>query len=106
MTTVSADSRRVGGPYDRHRGAGLEIILLKQTLVLPWSQFLYAEGGDGQIRLIFSTHDVVVTGTGLTPLLTDLSAQRVSRLREPTRAEKFAPDAGALITGISVRKVE
>ncbi len=99
MTTVSAASRS-------HRRAGLEVILLKQTLVLPWSQFLYAEGGDDQVRLVFSTHDIVVSGNRLGPLLAEVSAQRVSRLREPTRTEKFTQDAGLQITGILVRKLE
>ncbi len=99
MTTVSAASRS-------HRRAGLEVILLKQTLVLPWSQFLYAEGGDDQVRLVFSTHDIVVSGNRLGPLLAEVSAQRVSRLREPTRTEKFTHDTGPQISGILVRKLE
>ncbi len=88
------------------RRAGLQIALLKQTLVLPWSQFLYAEGGDDQVRLVFSTHDVVITGNQLGPLLPALSAQSLSQLSEPTRAGKFLLEAGPRITGISVRKVE
>ena len=99
MTTVSAASRS-------HRRAALEIVLLKQTLVLPWSQFLYAEGGDDQVRLVFSTHDIVVSGDQLGPLLAEVSAQRVRRLREPTRAEKFTHDAGPRINGILVRELE
>ncbi len=99
MTTVSAASRS-------HRRTGLEVILLKQSLVLPWSQFLYAEGGDYQIRLVFSTHDIVVSGYRLGPLLAAVSAQRVSRLREPTRTEKFTHEAGPQISGILVRKLE
>ena len=99
MTTLSAANRS-------HRRAGLEVILLKQTLVLPWSQFLYAEGGDDQIRLVFSTHDIVVSGNRLGPLLADVSAQRVSRLREPTRTEKFTHYAGPQISRILVRKLD
>jgi hypothetical protein len=99
MTTVSAASRS-------HRRAGLEIVLLKQTLVLPWSQFLYAEGGDDQFRLVFSTHDIVVSGNRLGPLLAEVSAQRVSRLREPTLTDKFTHEAGPQISGILVRNLE
>lgn len=99
MTTVSAASRS-------HRPTGLEVILLKQTLVLPWTQFLYGEGGEDQVRLVFSTHDVVVSGNRLGPLLADVSAQRISRLREPTRTEKFTHEAGPQIAGILVRKLE
>ena len=72
----------------------------------PWSQFLYAEGGDDQVRLAFTTHDVLVSGSQLGSLLADLSGHRVSLLREPVRAEKFRHEGGAQITGVSVRKVE
>jgi hypothetical protein len=44
---------------------GLEVILLKQVFVLPWNQFLYAEGGDDEVRAVFTTHDVVAKGNGL-----------------------------------------
>jgi hypothetical protein len=43
--------------------SNLEVVLLKKTFVLPWSQFLFAEGGNEEIRLTFSTHDVVVMGS-------------------------------------------
>ncbi len=74
--------------------------------MLPWSQFLYAEGGADEIRLAFSTHDVVVSGGQLGPLLADLSAQRVSVLREPLRAGVFLPEAVSRLTSISVKKLE
>ena len=51
------------------RSLALQVVLLKQTYVLPWSQFLYAEGGNDEVRLIFSTHDVLVKGSDLNPLL-------------------------------------
>ena len=86
--------------------ANLEIILPKRTFVLPWSQFLFAEGGNDEIRLTFSTHDVVVTGSRLGLILEDLSAQRLSRLQEPLRAEKFGSIAGPKITSVSVQKVD
>jgi hypothetical protein len=84
----------------------LEIILLKRSFVIPWSQFLYAEGGEDEVRLAFSTHDILVTGNRLGALMKDLSSQRVSLLREPVRAERFGSDAGPQIINISVRKVE
>src|SRR2546425_588236 len=46
------------------RVLGLEVILLKQVIVLPWNQFLYAEGGDDEVRAVFTTHDVVAKGCG------------------------------------------
>jgi hypothetical protein len=84
----------------------LEIILLKRTFVLPWSQFLFAEGGNDEIRLAFSTHDVVVAGSRLDLLLQDLSAQRLSRLQESARPERFSSITGPQITSISVQRVE
>jgi hypothetical protein len=84
----------------------LEIVLLKRTFVLPWSQFLFAEGGNDEIRLAFSTHDVVVTGSRLGSLLQDLSAQKLSQLQEPARPERFASVTGPQITSISVQKLE
>jgi len=86
--------------------AGLQIKLIKKTYVLPWSQFLFAEGGEDEIRMAFSTHDVVITGGKLDTLLKEITAQRVSLLKEPVRAEIFASFSGTQITGISIKKVE
>jgi hypothetical protein len=85
------------------RVLGLEVILLKQVIVLPWNQFLYAEGGDDEVRDVFTTHDVVAKGSGLASLLSDLAAQQVTRLKEPARAERFAHAAGARITELQVK---
>jgi len=49
----------------------LEIVPLKRTVVLPWNQFLYAEGGDHEIRVASTTHDVLIKGSGLNSLLVD-----------------------------------
>ena len=96
MTGVSGD---IGS-------SNLEIILIKRTFVLPWSQFLFAEGGNDGIRLAFSTHDVIVTGSYLGLILQDLSGQRLSRLQESARPERFSSVTGPQITSISVQKVE
>jgi hypothetical protein len=94
------------GESNKIAGSNLEIVLLKQTFVLPWSQFLFAEGGNEEIRLAFSTHDVVVTGSRLEKLLEDLSARRLNRLQEPGRAESFSTFTGPQITSVSVQKVD
>ena len=86
--------------------SNLEVVLLKRTFVLPWSQFLFAEGGNEEIRLAFSTHDVVVTGSRLEKLLEDLSARRLSRLEEPGRADRFGSSFGLQIASILVQKVD
>jgi hypothetical protein len=47
---------------DQRRAYGLRVVLPKRTYVLPWAQFLYAEGAPDTVRAVFSMHDVVVTG--------------------------------------------
>jgi len=88
------------------QSSNLDVVLLNRTFVLPWSQFLFAEGGDEEIRLAFSTHDVVVTGSRLEKLLEDLSARKLSRLQEPGRADRFGSSLGLQISSISVKKVD
>ena len=69
MNAISVDRQRNGKAIGSERQTGLEIVLLKRTYVFPWSQFLYAEGGDDEVRAVFTTHDVIVRGTALTGLL-------------------------------------
>lgn len=90
----------------QERPAGLEIILLKRTYVLPWSQFLYAEGGDDEIRLAFTTHDVLLKDSSLNSLLVDLAGQRIARLQQPVRAVRFPDATGPSIREILVVKIE
>lgn len=86
------------------RVVGLQVALLKNTYVFPWGQFLYAEGTGEEVRATFTTHDVVVRGSGLSLLLEDLAAQRVARLREPARTEKFTSVPGPHVSSVSVSK--
>jgi hypothetical protein len=85
---------------------GLQIDLIKRTYVFPWSQFVFAEGDADEIRIAFSTHDVVVSGSELGKLLANITAQRVSLLKEPVRAKSFASFSAPQITRIFIRKVE
>jgi hypothetical protein len=85
------------------RVAGLEVVLLKQTYVLPWSQFLYAEGSSDQVRAVFTTHDLLITGTGLSSLLSGFAAQQITQIREPARTEKFGAATGPRITTLTVK---
>ena len=85
---------------------GLQIILLKRVYVLPWTQFLYAEGTDEEVHAFFSTHDVVVRGSGLSSLLADFASQQVTVLKEPARTEKFAGSTGPRVLEVQVRRVE
>src|SRR6202163_470895 len=80
---------------DRERRAcGLRVVLPKRTYVLPWAQFLYAEGAPDSVWAVFSNHDVVVTGCGLDAVLADFPSIAVTVLRYPSRAEPFAPAPG------------
>jgi hypothetical protein len=85
---------------------GLQVILLKRVYVLPWSQFLYAEGSSEEVRAVFSTHDVVVKGNDLDSLFADFAAQRIMVLKAPARTEKFTSTEGPRISELEVRKVE
>jgi hypothetical protein len=88
------------------RAYGLHLILLKREYVLPWSQFLYAEGTSEQVQAFFSTHDVVIRGTDLRVLLSDFASQRVTVLKEPARVDKFTGTTGPRITEVEVRRVQ
>lgn len=85
---------------------GLQVILVRRVYVLPWSQFLYAEGTSEEVQAFFSTHDVVVRGSGLDSLLADFASQQIMVLKEPARVDKFAGAAGSRISELEVRRVE
>jgi hypothetical protein len=85
---------------------GLRVVLPKRTYVLPWAQFLYAEGAPDTVRAVFSMHDVIVTGCGLDALLADVAAQVVTVLRQPLRSENFVPAPGPRVVTVEVRRME
>src|ERR1700674_1781486 len=91
---------------DQRRAYGLRVVLPKRTYVLPWAQFLYAEGAADTVRAVFSMHDVVVTGCGLEALLADFAAQVVTVLHQPPRAEHFATAPGRRALAVEVRRIE
>jgi len=106
MTSNLSDSQKSWIAREHDRPAGMEIRLMKQRVVLPWSQFLYADGTNEKIQIAFSTHDIEISGYALGSLLEVLAEQRVSVLQEPVRAERFSTDPGPRITSISIRRVE
>jgi hypothetical protein len=106
MSALSVDSKKSWKTTTQERPAGLEIVLLKRTYVLPWNQFLYAEGGDDEIRLAFTTHDVLIKGTGLGVLLIDFAAQRIARLQQSTRVDRLANSTPTSIYELSVTRIE
>ena len=88
------------------RGAhALEVVLHKATYVLPWSQFLYAEEGEDEVRLVFATHDVSVKGVGLGALLRDVAAHRLAALAEPLGPDRFLGRGAPSVREVAVRKV-
>ena len=105
MNTISADESCWRTPSLDPKPA-LEIVLIKQTYVMPWSQFLYAEGGNDKVQIIFSTHDVVITGSNLDSLLTAIASHDVSQLKQPIRADRFVNRNGPFICKISVKKID
>jgi len=84
----------------------LEIVLLRQTVIASWNQFVYAEGGADEVRIAFASHDVVVKGAGLDPLLRAIAANRVVLIRQSDRSERFSNPAERFIREIVVRKIE
>jgi hypothetical protein len=84
----------------------LEIVLLKQAVILSWNQFVYAEGGSDELRIAFVSHDVVVKGVGLDALLAAIASHRVASIRESVRSERFPGQAVRFIREIVVRKID
>jgi hypothetical protein len=102
---ASAGNERGWRVGREHSQNALEVVLLERTYVLPWAQFLYAEGGDEEVRLVFATHDVLARGAGLQVLLADLAAQRLVGLDEPTRPERFGNTTSRRVRELVVHKV-
>ncbi len=105
MTMVSADDRTRHMDAQAH-SLTLQVVLLKRTYVLPWSQFLYAEGGTDEVRLTFATHDARVKGRNLNALLAIISAYGLALIQEPVRPDRFSTGTCPFIREISVEKIE
>ena len=105
MSRVSPDKPKTWETRPE-RPLTLEIVLLKRTYVLPWSQFLYAEGDNDELRISFPMHEVTIRGAGLQLLLADLATQRIGQLHEPSRADQFQDGRVPCIREIRVSKME
>ena len=103
MTLALVDNQNIAAGY---YPLGLQVILLKRSYVFPWSQFLYAEGSDDEMRLNFSTHEIVIKGRNLNSIVTAICAHGIAKLQEPARQDRFLNEAGPLIREISVEKIE
>ena len=106
MNTASADNGKGWSVNLDDRVNALEVTRLKRTYVLPWHQFLYAEGDDDEVCAVFAMHEVMIKGAGLTALLADLATQSVAVIREPTRADRFQSCGGRYIREVDVRELE
>jgi hypothetical protein len=84
----------------------LEIVLLKQAVILSWNQFFYAEGGSDELRIAFASHDVVVKGAGLDALLAAIASHRVESISESARSQRFPSTAARFIREIVVWKID
>jgi hypothetical protein len=88
---------------DEHKAVSLIVHQRRSSLALPWFRFVYAQGDDSRLQLIFATHLVSIDGEGLAPLLEAAAAQRVMSITEPTQNEaKFGvrgPNAGEVQGG-------
>lgn len=103
---ASADESKGWSVDTGQRVYGLQVVKLKRVYVLPWAQFLYAEGTSEEVRAVFSTHDVVVKGSDLTSLLSNFASQQITVLKEPGRTDRFTNADGPHITYLDVRQVE
>ena len=84
----------------------LEIALLRESVILAWSQFVYAEGSDDAVRIAFATHDVLVRGTGLSALLRAITAHQVTSIQQPGRTDWFPSRAARSIREIEVGRID
>jgi len=68
------------------------------VFVFPWFRFVYAEGDNTQVEIVFATHVVNVAGYELVGLLAAVAFQKVIRLIEPSEKEARFGVRGSLAT--------
>ena len=89
---------------------GLRIELtLEHLLVLPYDQFLLAEfktqGGDHHLRLVFSMHEIIITGRNLKRVLLATQKKELAFIAKvPDGSQSFTADGGPVINGIVVKE--
>ena len=87
------------------RLGGCTIVLLRHAYALPWAQFLYAQGNDDEVHALWTTHEVVIKGSGLRPLLAEFASQRLATLFETPRTARFG-QVGTIVAEIDITKLE
>ena len=71
------------------RARGIEIVTPKRTYALPYNHFLRADGDNSEIVARFSTDNVTIIGSRLAGLVKEFAQQRITALRQLTRAERM-----------------
>jgi hypothetical protein len=71
------------------RARGIEIVTPKRVYALPYNHFLRAEGDNSEIVALFSTDEVTIIGSHLEVLIKEFAQQRITALRQLTRAERM-----------------
>jgi hypothetical protein len=84
----------------------LQVFLHKERYVIPWCQFLYAEETEDGIRMIFSTHDILVNGSNLDSLLKGIAFHQIERIRELPRSDGFSVSNKPFISKITIERIE
>jgi len=87
------------------RLGGCAIVLLRHAFALPWAHFLYAQGDDEEVLAFWTTHELVIRGSGLRALLADFASQRLAAIFETPRTARFG-QVGPVIAEIDITKVE
>ena len=82
-----------------------------ETFVFPYQHLLSAQhtrmSGDETLKLLFGTHEVVISGRRLDEIvaaLQDLAVERISAV--PLRYRELPQGEGAWVTGIEIRSCE
>lgn len=87
------------------RLGGSPVVLLRHAFALSWAHFLYAQGDDAEVRAFWTTHELVIKGSGLRSLLEELASQRLEAIFESPRASRFG-QAGPMVAEIDITKLE
>ena len=103
MNTASAGNRSGWRLTDGEAPLALEVVLHKASYILPWNQFLYGQGSDDELQLVFTTHDVIVKGYGLSGLLSEVAARRLATLFEPGSADRFTVRGSRAVRELIIR---
>ncbi len=88
-----------------YHGAVVEARKAIANLESTSSHAIRAEGSSDEPRIAFASHDVIVKGAGLDPLLAAIATHRVASIRESGRSERFSSQHG-FIHEMVVRRIE